>query len=602
MKVQENSTSSTREHTPWRQVWQLAGPDLWACRWTLLRGYLFGIAAVGALVLLPWPLKLIIDHVVAGHRLPQPLILTIQWLSDQFGMVPGREHLVIVFAAGYAGIALFATLCGAAEKMAGARVRERMVLSLRDKVLQHFQTLSCQQRSQRCSGDLGLHILVDVHHLVRLLSKTVPLVFRHLAITVFTLGVMYMIEPLLADAGLIMVVILAVLVRIKGTRLRQSSRLKRVREGGVAGFTHEFVRGMDTVQAMGAEQHVRRRFRDLNRASLQSGLAETADAVGMERAMQLINGLAVALIMGCSGIMVVRGQLTLGEMTVFVAYMIQLLKPVEKINEMAAAVSRGLTRAEHLGRLLSQRPAIADLPDAQPLDGCRGSIELRNVSFSYPGCTNPVLDCVDLRLEPGCLTVLTGPSGSGKSTLLNLILRQLIPTAGEILIDGHPYARVTLASLRAQFGVMLQHHHLFAGSVRDALWLNDGPIDDAGIWQVLAMVDLAGHVQRMPMGLDTELKEGGANLSGGQLARLSLARALLTDRPILLLDEPLANIDHASQAVILEALEQIRHARTIFAISHQPALLERADVVLILERGRLNQTFPVSLQLDSCAL
>ena len=213
-----------------------------------------------------------------------------------------------------------------------------------------------------------------------------------------------------------------------------------------------------------------------------------------------------------------------------------------------------------------------------------------------------MLDCVNLQLEAGCLTVLTGPSGSGKSTLLNLILRQLIPTAGEILIDGHPYARVTLASLRAQFGVMLQHHHLFAGSVRDALWLNDGPIDDAGIWQVLAMVDLAGHVQRMPMGLDTELKEGGANLSGGQLARLSLARALLTDRPILLLDEPLANIDHASQAVILEALEQIRHARTIFAISHQPALLERADVVLILERGRLNQTFPVSLQLDSCAL
>ncbi|GEM_PF-392151 len=588
----------------WHQVWQLAGPDLWACRWILLRGYLFGLVSVGALVLLPWPLKLIIDYVVADHPLPQLSLQILDWLTRRTDFVFHQQHLVLLFASGYVLIALCATFFGAAEKMANAKVRERMVLSMRDKVLQHFQTLSVIQRSRRRGGDLGLHILVDVHHLVRLLSKTFPLVFRHAAVTVFTLTIMYSIEPLLAAAGLAMVVILAVLVSVKGGRLRRSSRLKRAKEGEVAGYTQEFVKGMDTVQALGAEDYIRRRFRAVNRASLQAGIGETAAAVALERSMQIINGLAVALILGGSGILVTRGQLTVGDMTVFVAYMVQLLKPVEKINEMASAVSRGLSRAEHLGELLAQRPIIHDLPGATPLESCRGIIALKEVCFRYPGGQPrpPVLYGIDMRLEAGRMTVLTGPSGSGKSTLLNLILRQQLPTAGEITIDGRSYSQVTLASLRSQFAVMLQHAHLFAGRLRDALWLNNRPPNDSAIWRVLAQVAMDEFVHALPHGLDSQLEEGGANLSGGQQARLSLARALLLDRPILLLDEPLANIDADSQATILAALEQIRRHKTILVISHQPVLMAQADEVLHLEQGRLSRSFPGTPSLSLGAL
>jgi len=590
MKNRLSPSPIAKDADPWRQVWQLAGPDLWVCRWILLRGYLFGLIAITALVLLPWPLKLIIDHVMAGHPLPEPFAWSSEWLWHHTHIVLSQEHLIVVFALGYALIALLATVCGAAEKIAGAQVRERMVVNLRDKVLKHFQSLSGTQRSKQRSGDLGLHMLVDVHHLVRLLSKTVPLVVRHCAIAVFTLTVMFWIQPTLAVAGLMIVIILAVLVRIKGSRLRQSSRLKRTKEGLVAGYTQEFVKGMDTVQALSAEGYIRRRFRNINRESLRAGIDETAAAVSMERAMQMVNGLAVALIMGSSGFLVLRQQLTLGEMTVFVAYMIQLLKPVEKINEMASAISRGLARAEHLGRTLVRMPIIKDHPSARPLTCCRGVIQLYEISFHYPGLSPKrlILDKVNLRLEPGQLTVLSGPSVSGKSTLLNLILRQQIPSGGEILIDGRPYSHVTIASVRRQFGVMLQHHHLFAGTLRDALWMSDQHIDEERIWQVLAMVGMAGHVRRLSAGLDTILEEEGTNFSGGQRARLSLARALLPDRPILLLDEPLANIDVASQAVILEALEHIRQRKTIFAISHQPSLMATADEVLILNRGRLS--------------
>ncbi len=202
----------------WLKVWKLAGEDLWNNRRILFSAYLFGIIAVAASLLLPWPLKLIIDHVMGGHELPEYLSKIQIYLSSQ-EIILTKETKVVIFAAAYTLIIIFITLCSSAEKMAGARVREIMVLRIRDKMLLHFQSLSSLQRSNYRSGDLGLYILVDVHHLVRLLTKTIPLIFRHLAITLFTLSIMFWLEPWLAGAGLFMVVLLAILVRFHGGTL-----------------------------------------------------------------------------------------------------------------------------------------------------------------------------------------------------------------------------------------------------------------------------------------------------------------------------------------------------------------------------------------------
>jgi len=582
----ENKIQNKRTEKLWTKVLDLAGKDLWDNRWILVRSYLFGISAVAALLLLPWPLKLIIDHVLTGDDLPVFLADARVYLQSQ-GVFLGKEDLIIIIVTFYILISGFSALCGSAEKMAGARVRENMVLRIRDKMLKHFQSLSSLQRANYRSGDLGLYILVDVHHLVRLLTKTIPLIFRHLVVTLFTLSIMFWLEPWLAAAGLSMVVILTILVRFQGKKLRRCSRNKRSQEGIVSGLTQECVRGMTTVQALNAEDYVRQKFLDANRYSLHAGITETAAAVNMERSMQIINGFAVAMIMGGGAIFVQRGQLTVGDLTVFVAYMVQLLKPVEKINEMASAVSRGLTRAEHLTSLLNLQPVIQETLNAQAIMQCQGIIEFRSVSFSYPkqAPEQHVLLDISLQLRPGQLTVLTGSSGSGKSTLVNLLLCQLTPCSGEILMDGKPYDAITLASLREQFAVMLQQHHLFSGPLRSALWMNHWNIEENRLWQALARVDMESYVRRLPAGLDTILDEEGHNFSGGQRARLSLARALLLDRPILLLDEPLANIDEQSQQIFLNALEQIRRHRTCLVISHLPAVMARADQLLKLENG-----------------
>ncbi len=589
MNIIKNKEFNQPTEKLWNNILTLAGEDLWDNRWILFRAYFFGIIAVASLLLLPWPLKLIIDHVMAGYELPQSLSYLQNLLLEQ-GIVLTPQDKVVIFAAAYTLMAIFATLCGSAEKMAGARVRENMVLRIRDKMLKHFQSLSSLQRANYRSGDLGLYILVDVHHLVRLLTKTIPVIFRHLVITLFTLSIMFWLEPWLAAAGMFMVVILAVLVRFQGGSLRYCSRNKRTLEGKVSGFTQEVVKGMTTVQALSAEDYVRDRFININRATLKAGIMETAAAVNMERIMQIINGFAVSLIMGGGSVLVLSNQLTVGDLTVFVAYMVQLLKPVEKINEMASAVSRGLTRAEHLTSLLNVKPEIQDKPNAVAIKDCLGVIEFCSVSFSYPGHTTEqrVLDKVSFRLVPGQLTVVTGNSGSGKSTLINLILRQLIPSSGEILIDGKSYKEVALASLREQFAVMLQQHHLFSGTLRDALWLNSTEINEGYVWRTLAKVDMENYVRQLPQGLDTILNEDGHNFSGGQRARISLARALLLDRRILLLDEPLANIDERSQKIILKALDQIRQCKTCLVISHLPVLIDKADTVLRLDGGMLS--------------
>ena len=567
----------------------LAGSNLWACRWRFLSAYLLGLIAVGATVLLPWPLKLTIDHVLAGHPLPVMLDTAWRQLTDYYQLTPSNADLAVFLAAAYAVIAAVAAFCAAAEKKIGAYVREKLVLSIRDTILAHVQALPVALRSNYRKGEMVLRLIDDVQQFVRLLTKTMPVIFKHIALSVLTLAVMFWIEPGLAFAGCVVIGILTLIVIFFGRGLHQASREKRAQEGSVAGFAQEAIKALPTTQALSSEEYMRNRFRSINRKSLAAGVRAVEVAVGMERAMQIINGCAIALMMGAGTLMVLRSRMTLGDLTVFIAYMTQLLKPVEKINELASSVSRGVSRGERLASLLDEKPAHRDDPDAYSIRNCRGIIEFCSVDFAYPDFPGGrlLLRNASFSLQPGQLTLLTGASGSGKSTLVSLLLRQLEPLAGEICLDGKPYARITLSSLRGQYAIMLQDHDLMAGTLRDALWMSSEPMDDARIWAVLAMVDMERHVRQLSEGLDTDLAEDAVNFSGGQRARLSLARALLLDRPIMILDEPLANIDAQSQKVILDALDRIRMEKTCLVISHQPILLERVDVVLTLKEGNL---------------
>jgi ATP-binding cassette subfamily B protein len=564
----------------WLDLLRSFGPTLWSHRRIVLTSYAFRILAVGAMLVAPWPLKIIIDHVLSSQPLPPPLHLFLSHSSAQ--------TVVIAMALALAAIAAVRALAEFLQTTTAARLRERLNVQIRDRMLAHLETLPPTIQTTHRSGELVMRLVGDVDLFVRLLTKTLPTLFEYLVTTIATLALMFWLQPGLALFSLTLVPGLVVLMRHFGVRLSAASREKRRREGEVAGFAQEIVRGLAVIQALGGERRARERFRQLNASSLNAGQQATSVAAGMEGTLRIVHGAATAIVVGVGALMVLRGYLTLGGLIVMSAYLTQLLRPLERLNDLAETAAKALVGGERLLSLLDEQPAVRDAPDAVTLKGVRGVIELRDVWFSYSSSgrrRGTVLRGVNLRLKPGELTVLVGASGAGKSTLLSLLVRLFDPTAGAILLDGIPLTRISIDSLRRQVATMAQDTRLFAGSIRQAVAPSESSVADERIWDALALVAMDAFVRELPDRLDTALGEDGVNLSGGQRQRLSLARAFLLDRPILLLDEPLSNVDAESEAVIAAALGRWRSGRTCLAITHRLSLFEHADAVYRLQDG-----------------
>jgi ABC-type multidrug transport system fused ATPase/permease subunit/glycosyltransferase involved in cell wall biosynthesis len=558
------------------------GRDLWEHRGPLACSYFLRSLAIGAALFAPWPLKLIIDHIITSHSTPRLFpVITLQLRPDQLVMW-------------LAGLFLFVTVCGAvanaAEKNISARIRERLTLSIRDRLMGHLQTLAPTFRNDNRSGELVLRLVDDSDLFVRILTKTLPLLFQQFATLLLTLGVMFIVDVRLGLLASILIPVLVVVCRHYSRQLWAASRKKRRHEGKVSGLAQEIVRGMPVIQALGGESHARTKFENTNQKRLKAGVEETRVAVRMERTLQIIQGVALALVTGGGALLALRGQITIGELTLFTAYIAQLLKPIEKLNDLAETSGRGFAGGERLLALLEQQALVQDSPGAIELSRAGGVVEFRNVWFEYPDSSvgrGVVLRGIDLRLEPGRLAVLQGESGAGKSTILSLLVRLFDPAQGEILLDGISLRQIKLKSLRSQVAIMTQELHLFSGTLRSVLMPAGVELGEDRLWDALSLVALDEFVRGLPQKLDTSLGEDGLNLSGGQRQRLSLARAFLLDRPILLLDEPLANVDAASAAVILKALDRLRCEKTCLAITHESSLLKYADIVYYLKDGRI---------------
>ena len=571
---------SPRHRRRWREVMRWCAPVIWQHRRVIAFAYVFRVTGVITGLAAPWPLKIIIDNVLSGRKLPRAL--RVLGTIDRPEAVVGTMALAIIL------IGLVRALVESKHATLSARFRERLNTDLRDRMLAHLQLLPPTIRTTHRSGELVLRLVGDVDQFVRFLARTVPTIVEYLLTTAATMGLMWLLQPQLAACTFVLLPGLALIIRHYGARLGRASRERRRREGEVAGLAQEIVRGLPVIQALGGDQHARQRFHRLNASSLEAGVEETRVAAQMERTIRVAHGIATALLIAGGAVLVLRGRLTLGALTVLSSYLTQLLKPVERLNDLAETTSKGLAGGERLLALLEQQPTIRDAPDAVHLTRARGVIELRDVCFSYGGRRRaPVLSGVNLRLDPGALAVLVGVSGAGKSTLLSLLVRLFDPTSGEILLDGRALPTLSVRSLRQQIAMMSQDTHLFAGSLREALTPTGERLADTRIWEALALVAMDDFVKGIPATLDAPLGEDGVNLSGGQRQRLSLARAFLLDRPIMLLDEPTSNVDPESEAVIAAALGRMREGRTCLAITHRLSLFDHADVVYRLDEGRI---------------
>lgn len=562
-----------------RHLVRAFGPELWALRWAFVRANAITLAAVVAAALAPWPLKWIIDGLLSpdtGSVLPAAITRL------------GPDAGILALGGVFLVLALIGAIAESSDGVVTARIRERLCFAIRDRMLHHLQMLPPTIRATHRSGELVLRIVGDVDQFARLWTKTLPLLVKFGATLLITVAGITWLSPWMGLACAAFLPALWALVRVHGSRVAETSRAKRRREGDVAGVAQEIVRGLPVIQALGATEGARERFAAVSAEGLRAGVVASQAAARFERSFEVARAVVTAGVTVGGALLVVRGWLTVGELTVMCAYIAQLVRPIDKVNELTESVTKGLVAGERLVRLLQEQPAVADAPGAVDLPRAHGRIELRDVRFSYPsrdGARAEVLHGVTMTLEPGRLTVLQGASGAGKSTLISLLLRLFDPSSGSITLDGRPLQAVTLRSLRSHFAVMTQDLHLFAGTLRQALTLDAGAIDDRRIWDALQFVALDDFVRGLPGALDTPLGEDGINMSGGQRQRLSLARAFLLDRPVLLLDEPLANVDAESARVILAALHRFRVGRTCLAITHESSLVAHADVLYRLAQG-----------------
>jgi ABC-type multidrug transport system fused ATPase/permease subunit len=520
----------------------------------------------------PFPLSLVIDRLLAEKGAPRPFRLE----GGDVLLLAGVAGLVLVIAASEA-------LASYLMDMRFHRAGENVAHALRVAVYAHLQRLSLSFHEKRQHGDLVTRATGDVNSVGQLFSENIGALVSSCLLLIGMLVVSYLIDPVLALATFSIAPVLAVLTFRFRRRVRAAARRQRTKEGEIASLASEALSAMKEVKALGSERYERDRLErtseerqaaGLEAARIESRFAGMADVLGAV-------GAALVLIVGV--IRVARGAVSPGDLVIMVAYARRVHRPLRDLARQAGRVARTMARAERIAEILATDEVLQERPDAFEGPRVKGSLEVDSVSFSYtPG--QPVLADLSLRVPPGQKVALIGPSGAGKSTVAALLARFYDPDSGRVLMDGRDVRDCSLVWLRSQVGLVLQETVLFTGTVAENIAYGT----TAGRQEVTAAAKAAGahhFIAELPEGYDTALGTRGVALSGGQRQRIAIARTLLRDPPVLVLDEPTAALDPGSEADVIEGLRALVEDRTTIIITHSPALAAWADRTVVLEGG-----------------
>ncbi|RKH13051.1 ABC transporter ATP-binding protein [Corallococcus sp. CA053C] len=521
---------------------------------------------------------------VANLGAPQMIRIAI----DQ-GLARGERRPVLLAVGGLVAIALGRGLFNFLQGYLAERASQGVAFDLRDALFARIQRLSFSYYDQAQTGQLLTRLTSDVEAVRTFVGSGVVQFAAAAAMLVGCTGLLLWLDPVLALAALASVFPILFVLRSFVTKMRPLFGQLQALLGTLNTTLQEDLRGLRVVRSFSGEAREVERYGRTN-DQLHSQNLRLVDALSNNFPfVSFFANLGTLMVVGVGGWRIFHQQLSLGELVAFNSYLAFLLMPLMTLGFLAASLSRASASALRVFELLDTAVEVTDRPGAVPLPPLQGRIELRDVRFRYAGGEREILRGVSVTLEPGQLVAVLGTTGSGKSTLINLLPRFYDVTGGAVLVDGHDVRDVTLASLRSQMGVVLQDALLFSGTVRDNIAYGHPDATQAQVEAAAEAAQAAEFIRELPQGYDTVVGERGVGLSGGQRQRLAIARALLTDPRLLILDDSTSAVDARTETAIQGALDTLMRdkRRTALVIAQRISTVRDADLILVLDEGRI---------------
>ena len=530
-------------------------------------------------VLQPWPIKIVVDNVVQSKPLGG-------WLGSIAAMLPRNHYTTLNIAvAAVAAIAVMDAISSFTEKYLTTRVAQWVAHDLRRSVYQHLQRLSLADHRESKSGDLMMRMTSDISAIQDFISNAIIGILVDVLTIAGILAVMFSVNWRFTALALSVVPALFCVVYFYTRRIKAASRAVRKREGELLSGVAEVLSSIHVVQAFAREDYEDRRFASESKSNVEAGLQARSVKAKLSPMINLIVAAGTCVVLAYGGRLALGGEISAGVLVVFLLYLNKLYKPIRDLSKMTDTIAKASVGFERIQEVLDVESKVRDLPTARPAPAFLGAIEFDNVSFGYGDTA--VLSDVDFRIEPGQVAAIVGPSGTGKSTIVSLITRFYDPLAGTVRIDGTDIREYTLKSLRDQISFVLQDTLLF----RATIWENiaygrpDASIEDTV--RAATLANAHDFITELPQGYATMVGDRGLTLSGGQRQRIAIARAIVRNTPILILDEPTAGLDAASEATVIDALDRLMKGRTSVVIAHHLATIRHADVIFVVKGSQI---------------
>lgn len=496
--------------------------------------------------------------------------------------VPGLARLLILMILIY----LLASTVAWMQTYVMAAASQRTIRDLREQLFGKMQTLSLRFFDRHTHGELMSRLSNDVDNISMVLTNAVTQLVSS-ALSILGVGVMmFVINWRLALVTLTIIPLMALLTRAVAKKTRKGFREQQAYLGELNGLIEETVTGHRVVQGYAREEAEIALFA-VNNEKLK-GASTTAQIFSglMGPMMNLVNNLNFAVVAGVGGWMAVQGLATVGTIASFINYARQFSRPLNQVAQLYNQIQSALAGAERVFEIFDEEPEIQDAPDAVSLETVVGDVVFENVDFSYESEV-PVLKNVSLHAEPGQTIALVGPTGAGKTTIVSLLTRFYDIDQGRVLIDGHDIREIKMDDLRRQLGIVLQDTFLFGVSVMENIRYGRLDATDEEVISAARLANADEFIRRLPEGYKTKLSENGSNLSQGQRQLLSIARAILADPGILVLDEATSSVDTRTEQHIQEAMLRLMEGRTSFVIAHRLSTIRKADCILVINEGEI---------------